>query len=136
MLAGAFGGLYAAGIAAAFENNRIASWRWVIIKLEFQERLKLTRFNFRWLFITEGAATVVFGAMTAFLIPDWPATTKWLKDDERALGVVRLIEDAGEEEEDVDTKAAAKMAVKDYRVWLCVLGQVKGSNPVISISAC
>ncbi|KAI7153240.1 major facilitator superfamily transporter [Hortaea werneckii] len=103
MLSGAFGGLYAAGIAAAFENHRIASWRW--------------------LFITEGAATVVFGAVTAFLIPDWPATTKWLKDDERALGVVRLIEDAGEEEEDIDTKAAAKMAVKDYRVWLCVLGQ-------------
>ncbi|RMY15276.1 hypothetical protein D0868_00990 [Hortaea werneckii] len=103
MLSGAFGGLYAAGIAAAFENHRIASWRW--------------------LFITEGAATMVFGAFTAFLIPDWPATTKWLKDDERALGVVRLIEDAGEEEEDIDTKAAAKMAVKDYRVWLCVLGQ-------------
>lgn len=69
---------------------------------------------------------MVFGAVTAFLIPDWPATTKWLKDDERALGVVRLIEDAGEEEEDIDTKAAAKMAVKDYRVWLCVLGQVSG----------
>ncbi|RMY67731.1 hypothetical protein D0863_07603 [Hortaea werneckii] len=43
-----------------------------------------------WLFITEGAATVVFGAVTAFLIPDWPATTKWLKDDERALGVFCL----------------------------------------------
>ncbi|RMY23738.1 hypothetical protein D0867_01849 [Hortaea werneckii] len=110
MLSGVFGGLYAAGIAAAFENHRIASWRW--------------------LFITEGAATVVFGAVTAFLIPDWPATTKWLKDDERALGVVRLIEDAGEEEEDIDTKAAAKMAIKDYRVWLCVLGQVSGLKSV------
>ncbi|GAB7362469.1 hypothetical protein MBLNU230_g2791t1 [Neophaeotheca triangularis] len=103
MLSGAFAGLYAAGIAAAFANHRIASWRW--------------------LFITEGIATVVFGAAAAFLIPDWPATTKWLKDDERALGVVRLMEDAGEEEEDIGTKAAFGMAVKDYRVWLCVLGQ-------------
>lgn len=29
MLSGAFGGLFAAGIAAAFENNKIASWRYV-----------------------------------------------------------------------------------------------------------
>lgn len=76
---------------------------------------------------------MVFGAVTAFLIPDWPATTKWLKEDERALGVVRLIEDAGEEEEDIDTKAAAKMAVKDYRVWLCVLGQVSGLKSVSNL---
>ena len=27
MFSGAFGGLFAAGIAAAFKNNRIASWR-------------------------------------------------------------------------------------------------------------
>jgi MFS family permease len=31
MLSGAFGGLFAAGIAAAFKNNKIASWRYVSI---------------------------------------------------------------------------------------------------------
>lgn len=29
MLSGAFGGLFAAGIAAAFVHNEIASWRYV-----------------------------------------------------------------------------------------------------------
>lgn len=104
MLSGAFGGLFAAGIAAAFKNNRISSWRW--------------------LFIIEGAATVVFAFATAFIIPDWPATTKWLSEEEKALGVVRLVEDAGDEEEEIKTFHALKLASKDYRVWLCILSQV------------
>lgn len=105
MLSGAFGGLFAAGIAAAFKHNHIASWRW--------------------LFIIEGAATVVFAAATAFIIPDWPATTKWLSDEEKALGITRLVEDAGEEEAEIKTLTAFKMAAKDYRVWLCILSQVR-----------
>jgi MFS family permease len=104
MLSGAFGGLFAAGIAAAFENNRLPSWRW--------------------LFIIEGAATVVFAVVTGFVIPDWPATTKWLTEEEKALGVVRLIEDAGEEEEDINNWTAFKLAARDYRVWLCIVGQL------------
>lgn len=104
MLSGAFGGLFAAGIAAAFKNNKIASWRW--------------------LFIIEGAATVVFAAICAFVIPDWPTTTKWLTEEEKALGVVRLIEDAGQEEEDIGMKQGLQIAASDYRVWLCVAGQL------------
>ncbi|KAF2018080.1 MFS general substrate transporter [Aaosphaeria arxii CBS 175.79] len=104
MLSGAFGGLFAAGIAAAFKNNKWPSWRW--------------------LFIIEGIATVVFAFATAFIIPDWPATTKWLSEEEKALGVVRLVEDAGEEEEDISVFQSLKLAAKDYRVWLCILGQM------------
>ncbi|ETS74505.1 hypothetical protein PFICI_14371 [Pestalotiopsis fici W106-1] len=104
MLSGAFGGLFAAGIAAAFQGNAIASWRW--------------------LFIIEGAATVVFACATAFVIPDWPATTKWLTEEEKALGVVRLIEDAGEEDSEIKTWHAFKMAAKDFRIWLCIANQM------------
>ena len=78
----------------------------------------------RWLFIIEGAATVVFAAITAFVIPDWPATTKWLSEEEKALGVTRLVEDAGHEEAEIKPMAALKMASKDYRVWLCILNQM------------
>lgn len=94
MLSGAFGGLFAAGIAAALENSRIESWRW--------------------LFIIEGATTVVFAIATGFTIPDWPATTKWLSTKEKALGTIRLVEDAGAEEEDMTTMGALKLASKDY----------------------
>ncbi|KAL4802397.1 major facilitator superfamily domain-containing protein [Aspergillus unguis] len=104
MVAGAFGGLFAAGIAAAFKDSDIASWRW--------------------LFIIEGAATVVFAIITGFVIPDWPATTKWLSEEEKALGIMRIVEDAGSEEEEISTKTAFKLAARDHRVWLCILGQM------------
>jgi MFS family permease len=104
MLAGAFGGLFAAGIEAAFKNHSLPSWRW--------------------LFIIEGAATVLFAALTGFIIPDWPATTKWLSPEERAIGIIRLIEDAGDEEESTPSWDACKLAVKNPHIWLCVLGQV------------
>ncbi|CEL09664.1 hypothetical protein ASPCAL12797 [Aspergillus calidoustus] len=104
MLAGAFGGLFAAGIEAAFKNHSLPSWRW--------------------LFIIEGAATVLFAVLTGFIIPDWPATTKWLSPEERAIGIIRLIEDAGDEEESTPTWDACKLAVKNPHIWLCILGQV------------
>ncbi|KAL2106085.1 hypothetical protein VUR80DRAFT_7315 [Thermomyces stellatus] len=104
MISGAFGGLFAAGIAAAFEGNKIETWRW--------------------LFLIEGIATVVFAVLTGLIIPDWPATTKWLSTEEKALGIVRILEDAGEEEDEITTFAAFKMAAKDYCVWLCILGQM------------
>jgi MFS family permease len=106
MVSGAFGGLLAAGIAAAFKgaDTNIEGWRW--------------------LFIILGASTVLCAIPCVFLIPDWPTTTPWLTVEEKALGVVRLIEDAGEEEEDISIWAALKLAAKDYRVWLCIVGQM------------
>lgn len=106
MVSGAFGGLIAAGIAAGFKNvdTNIEAWRW--------------------LFILLGASTVVCAIPCCLLIPDWPTTTPWLSDEEKALGVVRLIEDAGEEEEDISVWLALKMAAKDHRVWLCIVGQM------------
>ncbi|KXH24975.1 major facilitator superfamily transporter [Colletotrichum salicis] len=101
---GAFGVLFAAGIAAAFSNNSLESRRW--------------------LFIMEGIATVVFATAAASTIPDWPATTKWLTPEEKAIGVWRIIEDAGKEEEEISTSAAFKLAAGDYHIWLCVIGQM------------
>lgn len=108
MLSGAFGGLFSAGIAAAFAHNHISSWRW--------------------LFIIEGAATVFFALATGMIIPDWPSTTKWLTEEEKALGMMRMYEDAGNELDEIKTMAAFKMAAKDYRVWLCIVGQVSISQ--------
>ena len=76
----------------------------------------LLAYEERWLFIIEGAATVVFAVCTGFIIPDWPSTTKWLSEEEKALGIVRLMEDAGDEESEIRSWAAFKMAAKDYRV--------------------
>ena len=77
---------------------------------------------FRWLFILEGLPSLLSAPLVWFFLPDYPETVKWLSPEEKAHGVVRLIEDAGEEEEDITAWAAFKMASKDYRVWLCILG--------------
>jgi hypothetical protein len=59
-----------------------------------------------------------------FIILDWPATTKWLTEEEKALGVVRLIEGAGEEDSEIEIWDAFKMAATDFRVWHCILNQL------------
>lgn len=42
--------------------------------------------------------------------------------------MVRLYEDSGDEEDEIKTMTAFKMTAKDYRVWLCILGQVRRLN--------
>lgn len=49
----------------------------------------------RWLFIIEGAITVVVAATGYFIIPNFPRTTAWLTEQERELAVWRLEEDVG-----------------------------------------
>ena len=66
--------------------------------------------------------------MTSLVIPDWPSSTKWLSEEEKALAIIRIQEDIGNEEDEIQTIDAFKMATKDYRVWLCVLGQVRDQN--------
>lgn len=75
----------------------------------------------------------MFAVITGFVIPDWPATTKWLTEEEKALGVVRIIEDAGQEESEISNKTALKLASVDFRVWLCILGQVRALLPQYKI---
>lgn len=104
MMSSAFAGLFAAGIAAAFKHNKIASWRW--------------------LFIIEGAATVFVSLCAIFVLPNWPSTTKWLTEEERQLSITRMMEDAGQEEEGITSFTGFKMAIKDYRLWMVVGGQV------------
>jgi hypothetical protein len=52
----------------------------------------------RWLFIIEGAITVVIAFTALFILPDFPRTTTWLTEEERALAVWRLEEDVGEDD--------------------------------------
>ena len=77
------------------------------------------------LFIIEGIATVVFSIPAAFILPNYPATTKWLSEQERALAVWRLTLEAGGEEDDVKDSVwkGLKDACADPKVWLLVFIQ-------------
>ena len=58
------------------------------------------------------------------ILPDWPATTKWLTPEERALAAYRLQADgiavAGNEQKPSHSNAL-KMAFGDWRTWMLVV---------------
>lgn len=63
--------------------------------------------------------------ISILLLPQFPATTTWLSKEQRLLGVVRMIEDAGKVDHDIDDDGhnrgeleGLKMAVADPKVWL------------------
>lgn len=68
MIAGAFGNLIAAGILNGMDGKRnISAWRW--------------------LYIIEGAITVLFGIIVCFLLPDFPETWRGLTPEQKHVGM-------------------------------------------------
>ncbi|KAK5692165.1 hypothetical protein LTR97_011339 [Elasticomyces elasticus] len=49
--------------------------------------------GWRWLFLIEGLLTVATAIGAIFVLPNYPATTKWLKPDERVLLAGRVLAD-------------------------------------------
>lgn len=103
ILSNAFAGLIAAGILKGMQGvSNLSSWQW--------------------LFIIEALITIVVAFCAIFILPDYPATTKWLSEEERNVAQARLAIDVGSEEaltEDNPTILRSLLhALKDYRVWL------------------
>lgn len=74
----------------------------------------------RWLFILEGLFTAVLAVAAFFILPNYPATAKWLSENEKVSAMARLAEDIGSEDsiqEEISMMKALAMAGKDYRVW-------------------
>jgi sugar phosphate permease len=103
LISGAFSGLIAAGVKANIDYARgLRAWRW--------------------LFIIEGTMTVVIALISFFILPDFPRTTTWLTEEERALAIWRLEEDVGEDDW-VDSKAqtfkeGARLAFSDIKTYV------------------
>ncbi|OJJ53525.1 hypothetical protein ASPSYDRAFT_162671 [Aspergillus sydowii CBS 593.65] len=105
-LANAFGGLIGAGVLGNLHmSHGIAGWRW--------------------LFIIEGCITVALSLFIPFLLPNYPATTGWLEDEEKAYAQWRLINDAGEADETGTStiKEALYAVFTDKRIYLFILLQ-------------
>lgn len=78
----------------------------------------------RWLFIVEGAITIVIAFASIFILPNFPRTTGWLSEEEKELATWRLEEDIGEDDW-VDSKEqtflqGAKLAFTDVKTWILV----------------
>lgn len=100
LLSGGFGGLVGAAVQAGLDDvHGIASWRW--------------------LFIIEASATVLTALAAMFLIPDFPHTTRFLTEEERAMATSRLRDIKGSRDTERDSIFAGFcMAVVDYKLWL------------------
>lgn len=105
LLSGAFSGLIAAGITDNMDYVKgLRAWRW--------------------LFIIEGAITIVIAFASIFVLPNFPRTTSWLTDEERELAVWRLEEDIGEDDwvdsEQQSFLYGCKLAFTDTKTWVLV----------------
>ncbi|KAL1622780.1 hypothetical protein SLS54_004800 [Diplodia seriata] len=105
-LANAFGGLLGAGCLGNLHMaHGIAGWRW--------------------LFIIEGVITVGVALVAAVVLPDYPANTRWLTDEERSYAQWRLVDDTGEAD---DASASSvlegvKLAMRDPKLYVFTLLQ-------------
>ncbi|KAF4953341.1 hypothetical protein FGADI_6107 [Fusarium gaditjirri] len=123
-MAGAFGGLLGSAIMAGMDGKAgLANWRWLCMP---PSPTLYTPTNNRRVII-EGCATYPAALVTYFVVPDYPATTAWLSDEERRIAVLRMAEDASKEDDRADVSAweGAKMAFTDpalYMIWIMQLG--------------
>lgn len=105
-IANMVGGLLAAGMLGNMDGAMgIAGWRW--------------------LFIIEGVITIALAITSGFFLPDYPSTTRWLNEEERAFASWRLIDDikASDERHSDSVWQGVRLAVKDYRLYVFLLFQ-------------
>ncbi|ATY67428.1 Major facilitator superfamily general substrate transporter [Cordyceps militaris] len=99
ILATAFAGLIAAGVFDGLDGVRgLAGWRW--------------------LFILQGAVTVVVAAVSCFTLPDEPRNTRWLTPEERQLAHERIARDTVDYRAVTSPWTGLREAIVDARVWV------------------
>ncbi|KAI0421310.1 major facilitator superfamily domain-containing protein [Xylaria grammica] len=105
LISGAFSGLIAAGVNANLAGVRgYGAWQW--------------------LFIIEGVITVGVALIAIPILPNFPRTTKWLSEEEKALAIWRLEEDVGEDDwagEEQSMWYGAKLAFADVKTYVLLL---------------
>ena len=120
MLSGAFSGLITAGITNGMEGAMgLRSWRWI--------------------FIIEGSITVAIALIAIPILPDFPANTSWLTEQETQLAMYRLQRDAAGEADWVDSKSQSmtegfKLLMRDSKNWILAV-IVYGSASALAINS-
>ncbi|KAJ4474998.1 MFS general substrate transporter [Lentinula aciculospora] len=114
-VSGAFGGLLAAAISNMDGVGGKPAWAWI--------------------FILEGLATVIAGALSFFIIQDFPDTAKFLTEAERTVVVRRLQGDdqfsaAGEQ---LRMKYIFK-SILDWKTWIGMIVYVGADMPLYAFS--
>lgn len=78
----------------------------------------------QWLFLIEGVITVGIAFAAFWILPNFPRTTTWLSEEEKALAIWRLEEDIGEDDwidsEHQSLWTGARLAFADLKTWVLV----------------
>lgn len=103
LISGAFSGLISAGITNGMDGLKgLGAWRW--------------------LFLIEGAITVVIAFLAFLVLPNFPRTTSWLSEQERQLAVYRLEEDIGVDDRNAEDDRGFfhgfTLAARDPKTWV------------------
>lgn len=128
ILATAFAGLIALGIfkmhglvsQMSREPNRFSRW------CRFGSMLTLYKggiAGWQWLFILQGAVTLVVALAAFFILPNEPLNTHWLTPDERTLAHERTQRDTVGNAGNTTSWKGVLEAAKDPKVWLFVFMQ-------------
>ncbi|KAI2814343.1 hypothetical protein CBS63078_5247 [Aspergillus niger] len=107
-IANGFGSMFAAGVMSGLNGKGgLEGWRW--------------------LFIIEGAGTMVAGLLAVALLPDFPRSgqRKWLSEQEQRFAEWRLARAANDEvDENGSIREGLRDAFLDPKAWMLILIQV------------
>lgn len=120
ILSGAFGGLLAGAITGGMEGTGgLRGWRW--------------------LFIVEGVATILWASAAYFILLDFPANSTRLTERERAIAVARLREGGVKThvqgEERIGKRKSFRMAICDWRTIGFICGYMVSSTSYVALVA-
>lgn len=90
--------------------------------------------GWRWIFILEGILTVLVSAVAYFFVVNYPASAKFLTEDERAYVQARLSTDSDANRHEIFAWANVAKAVKDPKVWLYGFGFHTLALPLYTLS--
>jgi MFS family permease len=111
---GAFGGILAYGISKLHGKGGLMGWQWI--------------------FIIEGAATLVVCLLAWFGLADSPEKAMFLTPEERLLAAERLRIDAGPATETEFSWSQARLAFTDWQTYAYIIGYICGSIPLYAMS--
>ncbi|CAF4062369.1 unnamed protein product [Rotaria sp. Silwood2] len=112
-LAGAFGGLFAYGIAQ-IKSSKLAEWQLI--------------------FIIEGIPTIILAILCWFYLPDSPEQARFLNGKQRQLEIDRLIQDAGISHHDSFSWSQVLSVFTDWKTYIYAMIYICGTTSLQGIT--
>lgn len=133
-LAGAFGGLIAYGISRKQEGEFPPN----VFNADCYFPTDMNNVGglvgWRWLFLLEGAPSILAGILILFILPDYPESTKYLTTEESKLAVARMEFNGSKGKAATMTWADAKATLTEWRLYAHYIIYFTKSCPFSSLS--